>query len=123
MKIARCFALIASLGMAMAATIPAAFASGHGSAEVSGDLDAQFKSAAERVKNLDQRPTDDEMLEIYALYKQATAGDCNTKKPAAFKVAKKAMWKAWNDKAGMPKNEAKAAYIALVADLENAYNN
>lgn len=41
-------------------------------------LDEQFKKAAEDVKNLKQTPTDDEMLEIYALYKQSEVGDCNT---------------------------------------------
>lgn len=37
-----------------------------------------FQKAAEEVKNLKQKPTDDEMLKVYALFKQATVGDCNT---------------------------------------------
>lgn len=37
-----------------------------------------FEKAAADVNNLKSRPSDDELLEIYALYKQATVGDCNT---------------------------------------------
>ena len=37
-----------------------------------------FLKAAEEVKNLSGKPSNDDMLEIYSLYKQATVGDCNT---------------------------------------------
>ena len=37
-----------------------------------------FEEAAEAVKNLPKKPTDDELLELYALFKQATVGDVNT---------------------------------------------
>jgi diazepam-binding inhibitor (GABA receptor modulating acyl-CoA-binding protein) len=40
----------------------------------------RFDKAAEDVKNLKQTPSDDELLELYALYKQATVGDVNTRK-------------------------------------------
>nr|CAD7434536.1 unnamed protein product [Timema monikensis] len=38
----------------------------------------RFTKAAEDVKVLKATPTDDELLEVYALYKQATVGDVNT---------------------------------------------
>jgi len=38
----------------------------------------QFNQAADNVKNLTKRPEDEELLELYALYKQATVGDNNT---------------------------------------------
>lgn len=38
----------------------------------------QFKEAAEKVKKLAKQPTDDELKEIYSLFKQATVGDVNT---------------------------------------------
>jgi len=38
----------------------------------------EFLEAAEQAKNLKSKPTDDEMLELYGLYKQATVGDVNT---------------------------------------------
>lgn len=37
-----------------------------------------FNSAAERIKTLTKRPTDQELLELYALFKQGTFGDNNT---------------------------------------------
>ena len=38
----------------------------------------QFNKAVEDVKNLEAKPSDDELLEIYALFKQSSVGDCNT---------------------------------------------
>lgn len=40
----------------------------------------QFNKAAEDVKELASTPADSDLLEIYALFKQATVGDCNTGK-------------------------------------------
>ena len=40
-----------------------------------------FKAAAERVKSLTKRPSNDELLQLYALFKQASVGDCNTSRP------------------------------------------
>lgn len=37
-----------------------------------------FEEAVDRVKNLKESPSDNDLLEIYALYKQATVGDVNT---------------------------------------------
>lgn len=48
------------------------------------NLNFQFDKAAEDVKNLNSKPTDNEMLEVYALYKQATVGDVNTSKCACL---------------------------------------
>lgn len=47
----------------------------------------QFDKAVEDVKNLKETPSNDDLLEIYALFKQATVGDCDTSKlnsPALF---------------------------------------
>lgn len=40
----------------------------------------QFTEAAEKVKTLTKKPTDEELLELYAFYKQATDGDNDTGK-------------------------------------------
>lgn len=37
-----------------------------------------FDKAAKEAKNLPTKPSDADMLELYALYKQVTVGDCNT---------------------------------------------
>jgi diazepam-binding inhibitor (GABA receptor modulator, acyl-CoA-binding protein) len=38
-------------------------------------LKEDFEAAAARVKNFKTRPTDDELLALYGLFKQATVGD------------------------------------------------
>lgn len=38
----------------------------------------QFNAAAEKVKSLTKRPTDEELLQLYALFKQASFGDNTT---------------------------------------------
>lgn len=43
-------------------------------------LDERFNEAAERVKTLTKRPTDKELLELYAYFKQGTFGDNKTSK-------------------------------------------
>lgn len=40
-------------------------------------LEEKFKEAAENVKKLKVKPAEDELLELYALYKQSEIGDCN----------------------------------------------
>lgn len=37
----------------------------------------KFNAAANSVRNMKNRPSDSELLELYALYKQATTGDCS----------------------------------------------
>ncbi|CAH8560970.1 Acyl-CoA-binding domain-containing protein 7, variant 2 [Schistosoma haematobium] len=38
----------------------------------------EFNSHAEKVKKLKTKPNDNDLLELYGLYKQATVGDNNT---------------------------------------------
>lgn len=64
------------------------------------DTDKEFEAAAAQVKELKARPSDEELLEIYALYKQATEGDNNTPKPGMFALKEKAKWEWWNKKKG-----------------------
>ena len=47
------------------------------------DLDKRFQDAVQRVKEWKpspKEPSSEEKLEIYALFKQATVGDCNVSK-------------------------------------------
>ncbi|XP_067139136.1 acyl-CoA-binding protein [Centruroides vittatus] len=86
-------------------------------------LDESFNKAAEDVKNLKSRPTDQELLELYALYKQATVGDCNTSRPGMLDLKGKAKWEAWNGKKGMSQNDAKEAYVKYANELIAKYGN
>lgn len=80
-----------------------------------------FKAAAERVKSLTKRPSNDELLQLYALFKQATDGDVSGKKPSRLKIKERAKFEAWEKKKGTGKDAARDAYVALVDRLEQSY--
>ncbi len=77
------------------------------------------------MKNLKEKPTDAEMLEIYGLFKQASVGDVNTDRPGTFSLdlKGKAKWDAWNAKKGLSTADAEAAYIAKVEQLKEQYGS
>jgi len=80
-------------------------------------MSAEFESAAAAVKALTTRPSDADLLELYALYKQATVGDCDTQRPGMMDFKGKAKWDAWDGKKGTSKADAEAAYIKKVQTL------
>ncbi|XP_060816418.1 acyl-CoA-binding protein homolog [Bombus pascuorum] len=84
-------------------------------------LDQKFEQAIEAVKTLTKRPTDEEFLELYALFKQATVGNINTTRPGMLDLKGKAKWDAWKSKEGTSQNDAKEAYIKLVDKLLEKY--
>ncbi|KAM7346869.1 acyl-CoA binding protein 1 isoform 1-T5 [Cochliomyia hominivorax] len=77
----------------------------------------EFNKAAEDVKNLNSTPSDNDLLELYSLYKQATVGDCNTDKPGFLDFKGKAKWEAWNNRKGMSTTDATNAYVEKVKSL------
>lgn len=81
------------------------------------DLTAEFDQAAQQVKSLDERPDNDTLLKLYALYKQGAEGDVNGPKPGFFDFVGTAKHEAWAKLAGTPADEAKKQYIALVKKL------
>ncbi len=80
-------------------------------------LEEQFKSAAERVKALTSRPTNEQLLDLYALYKQGTDGDCSGARPGMFDLKGRAKFDAWASKKGLGKDQARQNYVALVDKL------
>lgn len=82
-------------------------------------MSSEFLQAADDVKSLTTRPSDQDLLELYSLYKQATAGDCNTQRPGMMDFKGKAKWDAWNGLKGTSKEEAEKKYIAKVAALKS----
>lgn len=80
-------------------------------------LTDRFNKAAEEVKELSSQPSDDNMLELYSLFKQGTVGDCNTVRPRMLDFKGKAKWDAWNQKKGMNQDTAKEQYIQKVDEL------
>ncbi len=82
-------------------------------------LQKQFETAAEEAKKLPKRPDTDTLLKLYALYKQATAGDASGKRPGFTDFAGQAKYDAWMKVKGMSSQKAKEDYIALVKKLKS----
>ncbi|KAK6728455.1 hypothetical protein RB195_005844 [Necator americanus] len=76
-----------------------------------------FDDAATKVKTLKSSPSNDQLLELYALFKQGTVGDNTTDKPGMLDMKGKAKWSAWDSKKGMSQDAAKKAYVELVEKL------
>ena len=81
-------------------------------------LNEQFEQAVADSKNLPERPDNMTMLKIYALYKQASAGDVDGKRPGFSDMVGRAKWDAWNELKGQSSDEAKQAYVDLIEDLK-----
>lgn len=84
------------------------------------DINSKFLDAATRVKELKKTPSDEDMLQLYGLYKQSTIGDINISKPSFWDVKGQAKYEAWNLYKTMPKQKAMASYIRLVNRLESS---
>jgi len=77
----------------------------------------KFEDAQKRVKTLSRTPDNDTLLELYALYKQGTAGDVSGKRPGMLDLKGRAKFDAWTAKKGMSKDAAQEAYVNLVDRL------
>ena len=77
------------------------------------ELDDRFAAAQARIKPVTGLGND-VMLDLYALYKQATAGDVSGSRPGMLDVKGRAKYDAWAKRKGMAKPAAIEAYIALV---------
>lgn len=76
---------------------------------------------ANAVQALTQRPTDDELLELYGLYKQATTGDNTTTRPGAFDFKGKYKWDAWKKLEGTSESDAESQYIEMANSMLEKY--
>ena len=82
------------------------------------DLKARFEKAAEDVRKLPERPDNDTLLKLYALYKQGSEGDVSGPKPGFFDFVNTAKYEAWSRLRGMRTDDARQKYIELVHQLE-----
>jgi len=76
-----------------------------------------FAEAQERVKKLTKRPSNAELLDLYALFKQGTEGDVKGSRPGMLDVTGRAKFDAWASRKGTAPADAKARYVALVGVL------
>ena len=76
-----------------------------------------FEAAVKRVNGLPKTPSNDVLLKLYGLYKQATAGDVSGKRPGMLDPKGRAKYDAWASRKGTSADDARAAYIALADSL------
>ncbi|MCK6618544.1 MAG: acyl-CoA-binding protein [Cyclobacteriaceae bacterium] len=85
------------------------------------ELTEQFDQAIARSKELTKRPTNEELLRLYALYKQGSEGDVNGERPGGFDFKALAKYDAWAQLKGKTRQQAMQEYIDLVKKLEETY--
>ena len=82
------------------------------------DLKSKFDQAVADSKSLSERPDNQTLLKLYALYKQATTGDAEGKRPGFTDMVGRAKWDAWNELKGTAKDAAMKQYVSLIDDLK-----
>jgi diazepam-binding inhibitor (GABA receptor modulator, acyl-CoA-binding protein) len=81
-------------------------------------MQAQFDQAVADSKNLPERPDNMTLLKLYALFKQATAGDSDGNRPGFTDMVGRAKYDAWDGLKGTSKDDAMQQYIDLITDLK-----
>jgi len=83
------------------------------------ELKNQFEAAVANSKKLAERPSNDVLLQLYALYKQATDGDVEGKRPGFTDMIGRAKYDAWAAIKGTGSDDAMQRYIDLVESLKD----
>lgn len=84
-----------------------------------------FQTAAAAIKasgSSNVKMSEDELLQIYSLYKQGEVGDVNTARPGLADFKGKAKWDAWEKQKGKSKDQAQKEYVELARNLLKKYN-
>ena len=81
------------------------------------ETSAEFDAAVAAAKQLPEKPDNDTLLEIYALYKQSTDGDVSGEKPGFFDYVGVAKNEAWQKLQGTEATTAQQQYIDLISRL------
>jgi len=82
------------------------------------DLKSSFEKAVAESKTLPEKPDNATLLQIYALYKQATGGDVEGKRPGFTDMVGRAKWDAWNALKGKDTKAAMQEYVDLIESLK-----
>jgi len=81
----------------------------------------KFEAAATEVRSFTKKPTNDELLKLYGLFKQAKEGDNTTGQPWAWQMEAAAKWQSWTSFKGTSKEDAMKKYIETVDELRPRY--
>jgi len=82
------------------------------------DLKTRFEQAVVDSKSLPEKPDNMTLLKIYALYKQASAGDVEGKRPGFTDMVGRAKYDAWAEVKGKTGDEAMQEYVDLIESLK-----
>ena len=82
------------------------------------NLKASFEKAVADSKNLPDKPDNMTLLKFYALYKQASAGDVEGKRPGFTDMVGRAKYDAWAAVKGKSNDEAMQEYTELIESLK-----
>ncbi len=85
-------------------------------------MQEDFLEAKNRIESLTQRPDNDELLKLYALFKQATEGDITGDRPGGFDFKAAAKFRAWEKEKGKTAEKAISEYIAFSKTLVEKYS-
>ena len=81
------------------------------------EINSLFEQAAVAAKSLPERPDNDTLLQMYALYKQGSSGDVSGDKPGFFDFVATAKYEAWEKLSGLSPEDAQNQYVELVKKL------
>jgi diazepam-binding inhibitor (GABA receptor modulator, acyl-CoA-binding protein) len=81
-------------------------------------LKAKFDKAVADSKKLPEKPDNNTLLKIYALYKQVSEGDVQGKRPGFTDMVGRAKYDAWAGVKGKAANEAMQEYVDLIESLK-----
>ena len=80
-------------------------------------LQDDFQNAVSRSRELTQRPSNEDLLNLYALFKQATEGDISGDRPGGFDFKAIAKFDSWASQKGISADQAMQHYVKLVERL------
>ncbi len=82
-------------------------------------LETEFENAVKASSTISERPSNEDLLKIYSLYKQATEGDNSGDAPTGFDFKAAAKYNAWNSLKGTSSDSAMTQYIDLINRLKS----
>jgi len=85
------------------------------------DVKKRFELSAKMVRSLNDGASNNDLLKLYALYKQGNFGNCNVEQPSSFNLKESAKWTAWNKLKGMSQIDAMNKYSDFVLKLLDTY--
>ncbi|XP_053614551.1 acyl-CoA-binding domain-containing protein 6 [Plodia interpunctella] len=86
-------------------------------------LDISFNKAADHVRKITNQLNNNQLLELYGLFKQGTEGKCNVPKPGWLDSRGRRKWEAWKSLGDLPSDEAKERYIALIQKFDSEFSH